>query len=115
MRPSRAVEMPRPLAKSGPRGITIMKSRMLTNWMAPTRNTSVRSETLRGSACGGSGTAVDMKGDSASGRRVEAGLEARQAGEARDVVLFVPEEGVQDVHPLEVEPDVVLVGDPDAA
>src|SRR6188768_113227 len=37
--------MPSALAKSGPSGITIMKSRMLTNWIAPTRKTSSRSDT----------------------------------------------------------------------
>src|SRR5262245_25129676 len=36
--------MPSARAKSGPSGITIMKSRMLTNWIAPTRNTMKRSD-----------------------------------------------------------------------
>ena len=31
-------------AKSGPSGITILKSRMFTNWTAPTQNTTARSE-----------------------------------------------------------------------
>ena len=37
-----------PRAKSGPSGITIMKSRMLTNWTAPTRKTIRRSEAATG-------------------------------------------------------------------
>ena len=39
----------------------------------------------------------------------------RIGGEASHVVLLVPEERVERVHALEVEPDVVLVGDADAA
>ena len=45
--------MPSARAKSGPSGITIMKSRMLTNWTAPTRNTRKRSETARAPVAGG--------------------------------------------------------------
>src|SRR6476620_10197470 len=43
MIPMCAVGMPSAFAKSGPSGITIMKSRMLTNWTAATRSTSLRS------------------------------------------------------------------------
>ena len=48
MSPSCVAGMPRPAAKSGPSGITIMKSRTLTNWTAPTRKSSARSEMARG-------------------------------------------------------------------
>src|SRR6188508_39421 len=41
--------MPRALAKSGSSGITIMKSRMLTNWIAPIRKMISRSDATRGS------------------------------------------------------------------
>ena len=36
--------MPSPLAKSPPSGITIMKSRMLINWIAAIRRTMLRSD-----------------------------------------------------------------------
>ena len=38
------VAMPRDFAKSGPSGMTIMKSKMLTNCIAPTKNIMSRSE-----------------------------------------------------------------------
>src|SRR5262245_27150476 len=52
----------------------------------------------------------------ASARRASgAGDEVRACREARHVVLGVAEHRLERAHPLEVEADVVLVGDADAA
>ncbi len=48
--PRRERGMPREAEKSGPSGITIMKSRMLTNCTPATSSTTARSETGRGGA-----------------------------------------------------------------
>src|SRR5262245_36934036 len=46
------VGMPSAFAKSGPSGITIMKSRMLTNCTAATSKTTLRSLAVAGAGCG---------------------------------------------------------------
>src|SRR6266478_8666122 len=48
MTPIREAGMPSGPAKNGPSGSTIMKSRMLTNWIAPIRKMTVRSPGPRG-------------------------------------------------------------------
>jgi hypothetical protein len=52
------VGMPSEAAKSGPSGMTIMKSSTLTNWIAPTSTMMSRSETTGGVAVGAAGSSV---------------------------------------------------------